>query len=82
MYNETRVTKIVLDLTRSINNHEWQSTEELDNRIRDIGSILWDLYDKSQWLSNISDEERNALYDILDMFSRYDFITKESEENE
>ena len=76
-----RVTKIILDITRSINNHEWDNTRDLDDRIRDIGSILWDLYDRSQWMQNVSDEERNALYDILDMFSRYDLI-KESEENE
>lgn len=84
MYNETRVTKIMLDLTHSMNNHEWDNVEELDDRIRDVLSMLWEFYSKTEDVNvrYFGVEERNALYDLLDMFERRDYFTKESEENE
>lgn len=81
MYSETRVTKIILDLTHSMNNYEWEDVEELEDRIRDVLSMLWEFYSKTEDVNirYFGVEERNALYDLLDMFERRDFITKESE---
>lgn len=79
-----RVTRIILDLTHSMNNYEWDDIDELDERVRDVLSILWDFYDKTEDVNvrYFGEEQRNALYDLLDMCDRYDFFAKESEEND
>lgn len=65
--------KIVLDLTYSINNYDWTDADKLKEHIENnIKPILWELYDDE----NISVEERNRLYDLLDMFNIYEIESK------
>ena len=68
--------KIVLDLKKSLNNYDWNNIEELKKHIEnDIKPMLWELYDSE----NISVEEQNRLYDLLDMFNVYEIISEEKE---
>lgn len=78
------INKIVLDLKHSMNNYEWDNADELDERIRDVLSILWEFYSKIEDVNvrYFGVEERNALYDLLDMFDRYDFIIENGEDED
>lgn len=71
--------KIVLDLKHSYNNYEWENKEDLKDFIDNIlKSDLWELYN-----SNLLDTDlQDRLYDILDMFNKYEIIESECEENE
>lgn len=70
--------KIELDLNKSFNNYHWKDKKELSNYIESMVSELWGLYNEMG--ENMSDDEYNRLYDILDMFNNFEI--KESEENE
>ena len=64
--------KIILNLKKSINNYDWESKEKLENWLEDeILRTLWRLYDEND---DLSVEQSNRLYDILDMFSSYEII--------
>ena len=70
--------KIVLDLKHSYNNYEWEDKEELKKYIEEnMLPILWNLYNKNSdnvdsFREDLSTEELNRLYDILDMFNKYE----------
>lgn len=78
------INKIVLDLKHSMNNYEWDNVDELDERIRDVLSMLWEFYSKTEDVNvrYFGVEERNALYDLLDMFDKYDFIIENGEDED
>lgn len=67
--------KIILNLEKSMSNYEWE-TEELKDFIDNyMLKTLWDLYSKNDLEhneNNLSEEEQNKLYDILDMFRNYE----------
>lgn len=67
--------KIELDLSKSFNNYHWEDKEELKYHILVMVNELWELYNKTE--ESMSVEERNKLYDILDMFNKFEI--KESE---
>ena len=67
--------KIELDLSKSINNYHWKDKEELKEHISNMINELWKLYNEMG--ENMSDDEYNRLYDILDMFNKFEI--KESE---
>lgn len=68
--------KIVLDLSKSINNYQWEDKGELKEHIFNMLNELWDLYNETEEIMSV--EKHNRLYDILDMFNKFEI--KESEE--
>lgn len=68
--------KIELDLSKSINNYHWEDKEELKEHIFNMINELWELYNETEEIMSV--EKHNRLYDILDMFNKYEI--KESEE--
>lgn len=58
--------KIILDLNKSMNNHELKNKKELETHLNNIFDTLWGLYHK------LDEEEKNSLYDLLDMFRNYE----------
>lgn len=68
--------KIELDLSKSMSNYEWDNEEELKDFIDNyMLKTLWELYNKNDLEhneNNLSEEEQNKLYDILDMFRKYE----------
>lgn len=68
--------KIVLDLSKSINNYEYQNKEDLEGYIKMMLSSLDELYSKLEKQEDIEDTTLNRFYDILDMFSNYEIINE------
>ena len=68
--------KIELDLSKSMSNYEWENEEELKDFIDNyMLKTLWKLYYKNDLEhdeNSFSEEEQNKLYDILDMFRKYE----------
>ena len=68
--------KIELDLSKSMSNYEWDNEEELKDFIDNyMLKTLWEFYNKNDLEhneNNLSEEEQNKLYDILDMFRNYE----------
>ena len=62
--------RIILDLSKSINNYEWNDKEELKEHIKDILDTLNDLYNKKDDL--LSEDDSNRVYDMIDMFSSFE----------
>jgi len=63
--------KIILDLDHSINNYNW-TKEELEKFVLVMLDTLWALYNRDIQEDILTDEEKLRLYDILDMFNKYD----------
>jgi hypothetical protein len=66
--------KVVLDLSKSINNYLYQDKDDLDGYIKSMLKRLDELYRDLEQDDNIDDDTLNRLYDILDMFSSYEII--------
>ena len=64
--------KIILDLSESYSNNEWDNKRELKEFIdKYMLKTLWKLIDRNEEIQFLSEEEQNKLYDILDMFREY-----------
>ena len=64
--------KVILDLSKSYSNNEWDNKKELKDFIDNyMLPVLWGLYEKNEDKEFLNDEEQNKLYDILDMFREY-----------
>lgn len=70
--------KIVLDLSKSINNYNWLFKDNLKEHINETLDLLDELLLelKEQDKLHIEDTTLNRFYDILDMFSSYEIIDK------
>jgi hypothetical protein len=66
--------KVVLDLSKSINNYLYQDKDDLDGYIKSMLKRLDELYRDLEQDDNIDDDTLNRFYDILDMFSSYEII--------
>lgn len=66
--------KIVLDLEHSINNYDWQDKEELKRYIELMKYDLNELYYILEEKEDIEDTYIIRLYDMFDMFSKYEII--------
>ena len=68
--------KIILNLEKSMSNYEWETEEELKDFIDNyMLKTLWEFYNKNDLEhneNNLSEEEQNKFYDILDMFRNYE----------
>lgn len=69
--------KVVLDLSKSINNYMYDSKDDLEGYIKSMLKRLDVLYRDLEQDDNIDDDTLNRFYDILDMFSNYEIIEKQ-----
>lgn len=72
--------KVVLDLKKSFNNYHWEDKEELEAYILYMKQVLWEFYkEESENGADMEDNILFRLYDILDMFEKFE--VKESDSN-